>query len=185
VDVGNLGAGFRLVGPALFLGEIRNAILWEACFAVVLSVLGNLVVLRVHFVRWGCVWLVMLPVTVGTILTVGAMGILGLPFNFFNVAGIALIFGFGVDFGIYFMQAYIEEPAAPRRAANALQGIGGSIVLCAVTTIASCGSLVTSHYRGLASIGAVLCLGALFCLAATLFLLPGLLERRNAWETAL
>jgi predicted RND superfamily exporter protein len=130
------------------------------------------------------VWLVMLPVSVGTILTVGAMGILELPFNFFNVAGIALIFGFGVDFGIYFMQAYVEAPEAPRRVTQALRSVGGSIVLCAATTVASCGSLITSHYRGLASIGAVLCLGALFCLAATLLLLPSLLERRTTWEAA-
>ncbi len=43
----------------------------------------------------------MLPVTAGSLLTVGAMGAIGIPFNFFNVAGIALVFGFGVDYGIY------------------------------------------------------------------------------------
>ena len=37
------------------------------------------------------------------------MGIVGLRFNFFNVAGIALIFGFGVDYGIYLVQAHLEE----------------------------------------------------------------------------
>jgi predicted RND superfamily exporter protein len=100
------------------------------------------------------------------------MGILGLQFNFFNVAGIALIFGFGVDYGIYLMQAHLEEDS--REGSKAVRSVGGSIVLCAVTTIVSCGSLITTHYRGLASIGAVLCLGAVFCLAATLLLLPAL-----------
>jgi predicted RND superfamily exporter protein len=33
---------------------------------------------------------------------------------------------------------------------------------------------VTSHYRGLASIGVVLCLGAVFCVLSTVFLLPSL-----------
>lgn len=183
-DVRALGSGFRLVGPLLFLGEIRNTILWEAGFAVVLSFAANLLVLRLHFRRWRLVWLVMLPVTVGTILTVGAMGALGLPFNFFNVAGVALIFGFGVDYGIYYMQAYVEAPAGPRRAAEALRSVGGGIVLCAATTLASCGSLITSQYRGLASIGAVLCVGALFCLAATILLLPGVVERREPNESA-
>jgi uncharacterized protein len=51
-------------------------------------------------------------------------------------------------------------------------------VLCAATTLASCGSLITSHYRGLASIGAVLCLGALFCLGAAMLLLPACLGLR-------
>jgi predicted RND superfamily exporter protein len=172
-DVHRLGADFRLVGPAIFLDEIRSTILWEAGIAVLLSFAANLLIVWFHFRNWRRVWLVMLPVTAGTILTVGAMGLFGLRFNFFNVAGIALIFGFGVDYGIYLMQAHIEEGAG--EGWNAVRSVGGSIVLCAVTTIASCGSLITTHYRGLASIGAVLCFGAVFCLASTLLLMPALL----------
>jgi predicted RND superfamily exporter protein len=115
----------------------------------------------------------MIPVTAGSILTVGAMGALGLRFNFFNVAGIALIFGFGVDYGIYLMQAHLEGRSG--RGAEAVRAVGGRVLLCAVTTVASCGSLIVTHYRGLASIGAVLCLGALFCLLATLLFVPALL----------
>ena len=172
-DVRRLGADFRLVGPAIFLDEIRATILWEAGIAVLLSFAANLLIVWFHFRSWRRVWLVMLPVTAGTILTVGTMGLFGLRFNFFNVAGIALIFGFGVDYGIYLMQAHIEEGAG--KGSNAVRSVGGSIVLCAVTTIASCGSLITTHYRGLASIGAVLCFGAVFCLVSTLLLLPALL----------
>lgn len=172
-DVGRLGRDFRLVGPAVFLEEIRATILWEAGAAVLLSFAANLLIVRFHFGSWRRTWLVMIPVTAGTLLTVGSMGILGMRFNFFNVAGIALIFGFGVDYGIYLMQAHIEEGA--REASKAVRSAGGSIVLCAATTMASCGSLITTHYRGLASIGAVLSLGTLFCLVATLLLLPALL----------
>ena len=178
-DVGALGPDFRLVGPAMFLGEIRQAIIWEAGLAVVLSFAGNLLILRMHFITWRRVWLVMLPVTVGTVLTVGAMGIFRLPFNFFNVAGIALIFGFGVDYGIYLMQAHLEGTSNASPGPEAVRTIGTSILLCAATTLAGCGSLITSHYRGLASIGVVLCFGALFCLLATLFLLPIFLGPRQ------
>jgi uncharacterized protein len=179
-DVGALGPDFRLVGPAIFLGEIRQAIIWEAGLAIVLSFAGNLLILRMHFIAWRRVWLVMLPVTVGTVLTVGTMGILRLPFNFFNVAGIALIFGFGVDYGIYLMQAHLEGTSNASPGPEAVRTIGTSILLCAATTLAGCGSLITSHYRGLASIGVVLCFGALFCLLATLFLLPIFLGPRRA-----
>jgi predicted exporter len=179
-----LGSSFRLVGPAIFLGEIRNAILAEAGLAVVLSFAANLLILRIHFGRWHWVWRVMLPVTVGTVLTVGAMGLLRLPFNFFNVAGIALIFGFGVDYGIYLMQAYVDGLSRDGAGSDAVRAVGAGIVLCAATTVASCGSLIATHYRGLASIGAVLCLGALFCLAATLFFLPCVLGLRQATRSA-
>jgi predicted RND superfamily exporter protein len=174
-DVRLLGAGFRLVGPAVFLEQIRATILWEAGLAVVLSFAANLCIVRFHFQNWRRVWLVMVPVTVGAILTVGSMGVLGMRFNFFNVAGIALIFGFGVDYGIYLMQAHVEGNSAC--GADAVRSVGGGVILCAVTTLASCGSLITTHYRGLASIGAVLCLGTLFCLATTLLLLPPLMGR--------
>jgi predicted exporter len=174
-DVRRLGAGFRLVGPAVFLEQIRATILWEAGLAVLLSFAANLCIVRFHFRSWRRVWLVMLPVTVGAILTVGSMGVLGLRFNFFNVAGIALIFGFGVDYGIYLMQAQVEGNSGC--GADAVRSVGGCVILCAVTTLASCGSLITTHYRGLASIGAVLCLGTVFCLATTLLLLPPLLGR--------
>jgi predicted RND superfamily exporter protein len=171
-DVRRLGADFRLVGPPIFLEEIRTTILWEAGAAVLLSFAANLLIVWFHFRRWRRVWLVMLPVTAGTILTLGAMGLFGMRFNFFNVAGIALIFGFGVDYGIYLMQAHLEGAGGGM---DAVRCTGPDIVLCAVTTIASCGSLVTTHYRGLASVGAVLSLGALFCLLCTLLLLPALL----------
>ena len=178
-DVRRLGTDFRLVGPSTFLEEIKATILWEVGTAVLLTFAANLLIVWYHFKRWSRVWLVMLPVTAGTILTVGTMGIIGMRFNFFNVAGIGLIFGFGVDYGIYLMQAHIEKGS--ERASTAVRSTGANIVLCAVTTIASCGSLITTHYRGLASVGAILCLGALFCLASTLLLLPALLARsRNA-----
>jgi predicted RND superfamily exporter protein len=97
------------------------------------------------------------------------------------VAGIALIFGFGVDYGIYLMQAHVEGNSGC--GADAVRSVGGCVILCAVTTLASCGSLITTHYRGLASIGAVLCLGTLFCLASALLLLPPLLGRFGKVDT--
>ena len=182
-DVRALGPDFTLTGPPLIFGEIRSAIVRENVLAILIAFAANLVIVGLHFRRLRDVALVMLPVTAGSLLTVGAMGAIGIPFNFFNVAGIALIFGFGVDYGIYFMQSRRERPA--EGAAATVRRTGGSIVLCAATTLASCGSIILSHYRGLASIGAVLCLGAAFCLLSTILLLPSLidaLERPRTWK---
>lgn len=172
-DVRALGPDFAMTGPPLIFEEIRFSIVQENILATLIAFAGNLIIVGLHFRRLRDAVLVMLPVTAGSLLTVGAMGAIGIPFNFFNVAGIALVFGFGVDYGIYFMQSRMENPAGG--AAEALRRSGGSIVLCSVTTLASCGSLVLSHYRGLASIGAVLCLGAVFCLLSTVLFLPSLI----------
>jgi predicted exporter len=180
-DVRALGPDFALTGPPLIFEEIRSSIVRENILATLIAFAANWFIVWLHFRRLRDAALVMLPVTAGSLLTVGAMGAIGIPFNFFNVAGIALVFGFGVDYGIYFMQSRRESAAGGT--AEALRRTGGSIALCSVTTLASCGSLILSHYRGLASIGAVLCLGGVFCLLATLLLLPSLinvLERPRA-----
>jgi len=182
-DVRALGPDFALTGPPLIFEEIRSSIVRENALATLIAFAANWIIVGLHFRRLRDAALVMLPVTAGSLLTVGAMGAIGIPFNFFNVAGIALIFGFGVDYGIYFMQSRRES--ASEGAAEALRRTGGGIVLCAATTLASCGSLILSHYRGLASIGAVLCLGGVFCLLSTILLLPALvdaLERPRPWK---
>jgi predicted RND superfamily exporter protein len=173
-DVRALGPDFALTGPPLIFEEIRSSIVRENALATLIAFAANWIIVWLHFRRLRDAALVMLPVTAGSLLTVGAMGAIGIPFNFFNVAGIALVFGFGVDYGIYFMQSRRESPAGG--GAEALRRTGGSIALCSATTLASCGSLILSHYRGLASIGAVLCLGGVFCLLSTVLLLPSLID---------
>lgn len=173
-DVRALGPDFALTGPPLIFEEIRSSIVWESTLATLIAFAANWIIVWLHFRRLRDTALVMLPVTAGSLLTVGAMGAIGIPFNFFNVAGIALVFGFGVDYGIYYMQSRRESPGGG--AAEALRRTGGGIVLCSLTTLASCGSIILSHYRGLASIGAVLCLGAVFCILSTVLLLPSLID---------
>jgi predicted RND superfamily exporter protein len=167
-DVLAAGPDFTLVGPALIFHRIRDGILRDSALAILISFLGNLLVVRYHFRSWRRVLLVMLPVAAGTVLTAGTMGLLGLPFNFFNVAAIALIFGFGVDYGVYMMQSEVEDGGG----AGSLRSVGGTVALCSLTTVASCGSLMTSHYRGLSSIGEVLSIGAFWCLLTSLILFP-------------
>jgi predicted RND superfamily exporter protein len=180
-DVRALGPDFALTGPSLIFEEIRSSIVRESTLATLIAFAANWIIVWFHFRRFRDVALVMLPVTAGSLLTVGGMGAIGIPFNFFNVAGIALVFGFGVDYGIYFMQSRRERPVGG--AAEALRRTGGSIALCSATTLASCGSLILSHYRGLASIGAVLCLGGVFCLLSTILLLPSLIDALERQRT--
>lgn len=169
-DVRAMGPDFTLVGPALIFRLIRDQILWESGLAILISFLGNILIVRLHFRSWMRVSLVMLPVTFTILLTVGTMGLAGIPFNFFNVAAVALIFGFGVDYGIYMMQSEIEDGIGD--GSGSLLSVGGIVALCILTTVASCGSLMTSHYRGLSSIGSVLCLGAAYSLLSSLILFP-------------
>jgi predicted RND superfamily exporter protein len=56
-----------------------------------------------------------------------------------------------------------------------IRQIGRAIVLTSLTTSIGFGSLISSHYPGLRSIGWVAGLGILTCLLAALILLPAVL----------
>lgn len=169
------GENWILVGKPILFNEIQSSVIWESGLATALTVILNLVVLYWHFKRILTVLLVMLPVTLGFIFTLGIMGWLHIPFNVFNIGSIALIFGLGVDYGIYIMQAYLMEDKKGIR--NALCISGKNVIMCAATTVAGCGSLVTAKFIGIATIGLVLSIGAITCAFAALVILPAIIHR--------
>ena len=115
----------------------------------------------------------MLPVTLGFLMTLGVMGYANASFNFINVGTVALIFGFGVDYGIYIMQAYVREDK--KDIGNALRVSGKNIMMGVATTVAGCGSLVTAQFIGIATVGLVLTIGAISCVLIALFTIPAFL----------
>ena len=107
------------------------------------------------------------------LLTVGAMSILGIRFNYINIGAVALILGIGIDYSVYIMQGYIENEGNP---GEGIEKIWKSVIMCALTTIAGFGSLITMSFEGIASLGAVITIGVLMSLFTSLLLLPSLLS---------
>lgn len=176
-DIISKGENWILVGKPILFNEIQSSVIWDSGLATALTVILNLVVLYGHFKRILTVMLVMLPVTLGFIFTLGIMGWLHIPFNVFNIGSIALIFGLGVDYGIYIMQAYLMEDKKDIR--NALRISGKNVIMCAATTVAGCGSLVTAKFVGIATIGLVLSIGAITCAFTALVILPAIVHRNE------
>lgn len=167
-----------LTGKAILFKEIKTSIINGTILASILGLLLNLIVIYWYFKKPFHVLMVMLPVVLGFPLTLGIMGYINAPLNFINVGTIALIFGFGVDYGIYLMQAYLKEEK--KDIGNALQITGKNIMMGAATTIAGCGSLVTAKFIGIATIGLALSIGAISCAFIALVVLPTLLYIINA-----
>jgi predicted RND superfamily exporter protein len=182
-EVAAEGPGWVLTGSPILYAEIKDSILWGSLFAALITFAMNALFLILFLKKdRGYFFLALLPVSLGFALTVAVMGWLGAPFNFINIGVMALIFGFGVDYGIYMMQAYLQEET--RSVGNALRLAGKNVLMCAATTIAGCGSLVTAEFAGIASLGLVLTIGALCCAAITLLLLPALLALKERRERA-
>ena len=116
--------------------------------------------------------LVMFPLLLAGALTVAAMVVLGIPFNFANVIALPLLLGIGVDNGIHMV-----------RRARAAAGPGGvlatstarAVLTSALTTICGFGSLAFSPHPGMASMGAVLTIGLAATLACALVVLPAIM----------
>ncbi|MEW6420049.1 MAG: MMPL family transporter [Nitrospirota bacterium] len=174
------GSDWILIGKPILFDEIKSSIISYSILASILGFLLNLVIVYWYFKNWFYLLMCMLPVVFGILLTLGTMGYINAPFNFINVGTIALIFGFGVDYGIYLMQAYLKEDITDIR--NALQITGKNIMMCAATTIAGCGSLISAKFSGIASIGLVLSIGAISCASIALVVLPAILYLKEKEE---
>jgi len=109
---------------------------------------------------------------VATLFTVAAAVLLGVPFNFANVIVIPLLLGLGVDTGIHLVQrARAEAPADGNLLATSTSR---AVLLSALTTLASFGTLGFSSHGGMASLGQLLALGLAMIVAVNLILLPAL-----------
>jgi hypothetical protein len=113
--------------------------------------------------------LVLVPLMVAGIFTLGAATLLGFSINFANIITLPMMLGIGVAFDIYFVLRHREG----------LPGFLGSptargVVFSALTTGTAFGSLALSRSPGMAEMGKFLGLALFFISACTLFILPAL-----------
>jgi hopanoid biosynthesis associated RND transporter like protein HpnN len=120
--------------------------------------------------------LVLVPLLLGSTVTLASMVVLAIPFNFANVIVIPLVLGLGVDSGIHLVHRARSEALEP----GVLMGTttARAVFYSALTTVVSFGSLSFSSHPGMASLGQLLVIGMLFTLLANLVVLPALL----AWH---
>jgi hopanoid biosynthesis associated RND transporter like protein HpnN len=116
--------------------------------------------------------LVALPLALAALFTTACSVLGGVPFNFANVIVIPLLLGMGVDTGIHLVHRMRtrELPGG-----NLLRtSTARAVLLSALTTIASFGTLGLSTHRGMASLGQLLAIGLALILLANLVVLPAL-----------
>jgi hypothetical protein len=103
----------------------------------------------------------------------GAMSLLGMTWNFFNLAAILLLLGTGTDYSILLLLAMKrnggDAPAAQRE-------LGLVICLCVASASAGFGTISWANNMGLASLGQTCAMGLLIDALISIFLLP------PAWE---
>jgi hopanoid biosynthesis associated RND transporter like protein HpnN len=166
-------------GVAVNLIEFGRATSRSLVQALSLALVLITLLLLVIWRRFLDTVLVLLPLLLAGALTGAAMVLLDRPFNFANVIVLPLLLGIGVDSGVHLVHRARERgPGKPLlESVTALQKTA-----CAVTTIASFGSLAFSAHRGIASLGLLLVIGLTITVLANLLVLPAivtLVQRRG------
>jgi hopanoid biosynthesis associated RND transporter like protein HpnN len=148
----------------------RNSILWAAGMAL----LAITVMLVILFRSIKMAMLALIPLVVGTGLTVNLMWLLNLPFNQANVLFVPLVLGEGIEFGIIILARWRLEESA--RAITMPASTAKGVALAALTTTVGFGSLMVSGHQGTFSLGLLATVGSLSVLLASLSILPAFLR---------
>jgi len=121
-----------------------------------LGVLGivALVVAWLTFKRKESVWL-LVPVIAGVVVSLAFQSVLGNLINIFHVLSLLLVIGMGFDYGLFFNQDWANP--------DQLQDRTHAILISAITTIVSFGTLGLSDIPILAAMGQTVSVGILTC----------------------
>jgi uncharacterized protein len=125
--------------------------------------------------------LALIPLAVGSLWTLGFMGLLQVKFNVANLIVLPLIMAPAVEGGIMIVYRYREESRKSQMPSPLPQSLGRAVTFSSLSTIVGFGSLMISRHWGIFSIGLLLTVGVSAVLLASLTVLPSLL-RLPSWR---
>ncbi len=159
--------------------------------ASILALILMLGYLALHFRRLGAIVLIMGPLTVGLVWTLGLVGFIYGVLNILTGFIGAILLGIGIDHGIHLLARYDAERAAgaaPPDAVRAAFGeTGRAVVVAALTTLAAFIGVALSEFRAFREFGVSAALGVVLVALAYWTLLPAMLayaERRGSRKNA-
>ena len=181
----SLGPQATLTGVNVLSRSLRGEIRRDALVAGVIGLLAVVFLLWVDFRSVHAAVLALVPLLLGIVWMVAAMVAFDLHLNFMNIFVISMIIGIGVDYGIHVIHRYREEELIPGGdPAAAVEETSRGVFLAALTTIVGFGSLATSHFPGLISMGMVSILGTLATSLVAIVVIPAYLSWHSRARTA-
>lgn len=186
-DIDAFAASVRAIatdaaGPAVQIAGAGALVSDAMRKAMVLAAVGVGLMLLLVVRRPGDVMLILITAVVAIGLTLGAMWVIGLDFNYANVIVLPLLLGFGIDTSIHMVLRARDEGDA---SAVLQTSTPRAVLLSALTTLASFGTLILAAHRGTQSMGILLTMAVVASLLASLIVLPALLQLRQLTENAI
>jgi len=154
------------VNTRLAVNGLRQSLIYGLVIIVVL--------LALDFKKIHAVLLSLIPLVVGMLWLQAALMYMGLEYNLASMAGLPLLLGLGVVYGVHIVHRWQENPGITAFAATVTSGRG--VAFAAFTTAAGLFSIIFSRHKGVSDFGIILFQGILSCLAASLVILPTVID---------
>jgi len=162
----------ELTGDLVLADEELKDALGGMQLAGALSLLALVVVLGFGVRSWRVtVGMLLLVLAGGVITNAAALAVVG-QYNTLSLAFLVMFFGLGVDFGLHYGLAVMEQRGADQAIARAMSKTGHALVLCALTTAWVFLSFTPTEYRGLGELGVISALGMAVALILTATFMP-------------
>ena len=162
----------QVIGSPVSFYVFANALKSACTRASVYAILAIFIMLMLALRSLRLALPVLVPLALGSLWTIGIMGLAGIQFNMANSMFMPLVVGAGVEYGIIILQRWREGNTLP---GHLPFSTGKGVILAALSTTIGFGSLMVSQHRGIFSLGFVACEGSLCVLLAAIFVLPAIL----------
>lgn len=173
----------QVVGDPVSMYVFASAFKGACIKASIYAVIAISVLLTITFRDIRLTLLAFVPLALGTLLTVGIMGLVDIQFNLANSIFMPLVVGAGVEYAIIILSRWREGRMLP---GHLPFSTAKGVILAALTTTVGFGALMISHHRGIFSLGFVAWAGSLCVLFSAIIVLPALLvslERQKPEHT--
>lgn len=167
----------RITGIPLVDQELATNFLPSLAKGLGLGAAAVAVILWWGFRRLDLMLMALFPTVLALLWTAGALALLGVDVDLFSAFALVMVIGVGVDYGIHIVHRYAIERAPDMT--EVLARTGGAVLIAGLTTVIGFGTLVTSSYPPLRSLGIVSALSISFCLITSLMVLPALIGSRR------
>jgi predicted RND superfamily exporter protein len=164
-----------LTGLTLVNGELARRFLPQFIRGLVIGSAIVTLLVALAFRDWWLSLLALLPTAVGLIWAAGILAIAGVELDLFAVFAVVTFVGIGVDYGVHLVHRHQER----RDGVQATAELAPVILVAAAITLLGYGTLVTSTYPPLRSMGLVSIVSTVSLAVASVLVLPALLLVRK------
>ena len=159
-------------GPAISLYESGETVTSAFIEAGALALAAIAILLFIALRRVVDVLLTLVPLLLAGAVTLEVCALAGIALNFANVVALPLLLGVGVAFKIYYIMAWRAGKTGLLQSA-----LTRAVVFSAMTNALAFGSMWSSSYPGMSSMGKLMALALLCTMAAAVLFQPVLMGR--------